>query len=106
METQENNNIHDLQKSILDNIKSKVTKKLDDLIIQGLKLKGFEFNNHIELQDFIKSNCKTIEAKDCSYSIYLVNDVPFLFHNKPKNFPLIFIKGDEIKSELGEFSFL
>jgi len=106
METQENNNIYDLEKSILDNIKSKLTKKLDDLIIQGLKLKGFEFKNQIELQDFVKEKCKTIEAKDSSYTIYLVNDIPFLFHYKPETFPQITFEGTEIKSDLGEFSFL
>jgi hypothetical protein len=38
---------------IMNDISNQLIKKLDDYIIEGLKRKGYEFNNRIELENFI-----------------------------------------------------
>ena len=44
--------------SVIGRLSSELNKKLEDYIIEGLKRKGFEFKNRLELETFIKNNCR------------------------------------------------
>ncbi len=68
--------IADLSNKLL----SQLDKKLEDFIIEGLKRKGFEFREKIELIQFIKSNCKCEDRIDIKQRTYFVNDIPFFLH--------------------------
>lgn len=54
--------------------------KLDDIIIEGLKRKGFEFANKKDIESFIKANCKCEDMVHIKQRTYYVNNVPFLLH--------------------------
>lgn len=54
-------------------------KQFEDCITEGLKRKGFEFNSFIELEKFIRTNCRCERLKNNTI-IYLVNDDPFLVY--------------------------
>jgi len=69
-----------LIQDIIGRLSSELNKKLEDLAIEGLKRKGFEFENRIELENFIKSNCRCEDRTDIKQRTYFVNDIPFLLH--------------------------
>lgn len=61
-------------------LSSQLNKQLEDLWIEGLKRKGFEFENRMELENFIKSNCRCEDRSDIKQRTYFVNDIPFFLH--------------------------
>jgi len=68
-------------------------KKLEDFIIEGLKRKGFEFNNNIELEHFLKTRCKRNDNIKFKEHIYYVDDIAFFLHRyeiiqEPFNFKI------------------
>ena len=65
---------------VIARLSSQLNKKLEDLWIEGLKRKGFEFENRIELENFIKSNCRCEDRTDIKQRTYFVNDIPFFLH--------------------------
>jgi len=64
----------------LNDISVKLAKQFDDMVIEGLKIKGFEFDTILELTEFIKSNCSSVDYQDKKERIYYVDGVPFLVH--------------------------
>lgn len=66
--------------SVIDRLSSQLNKQLEDYMIEGLKRKGFEFENRIELENFIKSNCRCEDRTDIKQRTYFVNDIPFFLH--------------------------
>lgn len=68
-----------IQSKIIEALSLNITKKLDIVITEGLALKGFEFNNNNDLEDFIKQNCRcehTIGPEE--EKVFFVNNIPFL----------------------------
>lgn len=58
-----------------------LTNKFESLIIEGLKLKGYEFENKIDLEKFVKENCRCQDYADVKQRTYFVKDEPFFFHD-------------------------
>lgn len=69
-----------LMGNIIGNLSFELSKKLEGLMIDGLKRKGFEFKNRIELENFIKLNCRCEDKTDIKQRTYFVNDIPFFLH--------------------------
>jgi len=68
-----------IQSKIIETLSLNISKKLDIVITEGLALKGFEFNNNNDLEDFIKQNCRcehTIGPEE--EKVFFVNNIPFL----------------------------
>ena len=61
-------------------LSSELNKKLEDYIIEGLKRKGFEFENRLELETFIKNNCRCEDTPHKKERVYFANDTPFFLH--------------------------
>ena len=66
-----------LIESVIGRLSSQLNEQLEDYMIEGLKRKGFEFENRIELENFIKSNCRCEDRTDIKQRTYFVNDIPF-----------------------------
>lgn len=56
--------------SVIGRFSSKLNKQLEDYMIEVLKRKGFEFDNRIELENFIKSNCRCEDRTDIKQRTY------------------------------------
>jgi hypothetical protein len=69
-----------LIESVICRLSSQLNKQLEDYMIEGLRRKGFEFENRIELENFIKSNCRCEDRTDIKQRTYFVNDIPFFLH--------------------------
>ena len=52
----------------------------ENYFLEGLKRKGFEFKNRMELENFIKSNCRCEDITDIKQRTYFVHDIPFILH--------------------------
>ncbi len=65
---------------VIGRLSSQLNNQLEDYIIEGLKRKGFEFENRMELENFIKSNCRCVDRTDIKQRIYFVNDIPFFLY--------------------------
>jgi len=65
---------------VIGRLSSQLNKQLEDLWIEGLKRKGFEFENRMELENFIKSNCRCEDRADIKQRTYYANDIPFFLH--------------------------
>ncbi|MBK5213388.1 MAG: hypothetical protein JJE55_06985 [Flavobacteriaceae bacterium] len=71
---------YDITQYAIDNLSKGLHKKLDDYLIEGLKRKGFEFKNRMELEAFIKERCRCEDYPDLEERTYFVDDIPFFFH--------------------------
>jgi len=58
-----------------------LANKFERLIIEGLKLKGYEFENKIDLENFVKEHCRCEDYADVKQRTYFVKGVPFFFHD-------------------------
>ena len=65
---------------VIGRLSSQLNKQLEDYMIEGLKRKGFEFENRMELENFIKSNCRCEDRTDIKQRTYFANDIPFFLH--------------------------
>ena len=77
---------------VIGRISSKLNHQLENYMIEGLKRKGFEFEDRFELENFIKSNCRCEDRTDLKQRIYFVNEIPFFLHCY------------EIKTDLSQFT--
>lgn len=92
-----------IEKSAFD-----MAQQWDTYFLEGLKRKGFEFDNPLDAQYFVKANCKAVEDHNGNRTYY-VNDIPF-FYFKPSNTMDVdkdFSKPDIVfTASIGEYSYL
>ena len=69
--------IHDVTSRLFQQLQN----KLEIHITEGLKRKGFEFGNKIELYKFVKRHCKVEDNIDVKERVYFVKNIPFFLHN-------------------------
>lgn len=67
--------------SVVNSLSEGFVSKLENLIIEGLKRKGFEFESRIEIENFIKKNCECLDNVSLQERVYYVNSIPFLLHH-------------------------
>jgi hypothetical protein len=82
--------------------------KLEELVVEGLRLKGFDFERREELLSFIKINCR-LEQTQQGESIYYINDIPFLLYIYKMELPEVELDVNNqlvIKADYGSYSFL
>ena len=66
--------------SVTSRLFSELNNKLENYIIEGLRLKGFEFENKIELENFIKERCSCVDNIQFKERIYSIDEKPFFLH--------------------------
>jgi len=70
----------DFLTEISNSIHSKIVNQLDNHFIEGLKRKGFEFEDKEEMIEFIKKHCRCEDDVSLKERIYYVNEIPFFLH--------------------------
>lgn len=105
MEAKDHNN---LINEVVSEMSSKLNKLLDDYMIEGLKLKGFEFDNRHYLIEFIKSHITCIDNTDLMEREYSVDGIPFFLHSYKIEYPTgnWFDKNYKIEANYGSFKYL
>ena len=87
---------------------SRLFNQLEVLLIQGLKNKGFEFENRIELENFIRTRCRKEDHIEFKKHIYYVDEIPFFVHYYEVVFEPITEDNNGIKmtANYGKYAFL
>jgi len=70
-----------LQSELIKKVSSEINNKVDSVITEGLKRKGYSFDSENELLNFIKTNCSCIENRDVKQRLYIVDNNAFLLWN-------------------------
>jgi len=70
-----------IQELVIQEIAKVLSNKFDDLIVEGLNRKVFEFKNILEAESFIKENCKCEHYSDEHRRVFYVKNEPFLLHD-------------------------
>ena len=94
---------------LIEDINKDLYGQLDDCFVEGLKRKGFEFDNKSELESFIKEFCRCEDNIEKKERVYYVDDIPFLFHHYTIEIitdPLKTGCRNVISASLGEFRYL
>jgi hypothetical protein len=96
--------------NVVNRLSFELNKRFEDYIIEGLKRKGFEIENKIELENLINSNCRCEDRTGSKQRIYFVNDIPFFLHHyefKMDLNPFVNDMGDvKILASYGSFAYL
>ena len=69
-----------IQNDVISRLSDNLVNQLECLLIQGLRNKGFEFENTIELENFIKTRCRKEDHIEFKKHIYYVDEIPFSVH--------------------------
>lgn len=102
-------NKFDLINQRIEELYDKLHYKINEIVVEGLKKKGFEFKNKFEVEQFIVANCRCVDNTETKQRIYFVNNTPFLMHNYEVKVDLPKIERCEYVSmyaSIGEFAYL
>ena len=94
---------------IMNSLSNNLNSKLETYFIDGLKSKGFEFSNKLELENFIKQRCKCEDNVNLKQRTYFIDDKPFFLHDYNIEMDLIpIIEGRKttLKASYGSFAYL
>ena len=97
------------QAYLIDKLCKDLNRQVESVAIEGLKRKGFEFENRFELEQFVKNNCTCEHFIDSNEKVYYVNDIPFLLHKYEFKISSPFNVNDrttKIVGSLGHYKFL
>jgi len=99
----------DTMKQLINTTTADLRKKVDDAIIEGLRRKGFEFDNPYDLEVFIKSRCICEDHVGKKQRTYFVDGRPFFLHNYEGDALMVFdkpIDTNTYKFNCGSFAYL
>lgn len=99
-------NIISVQEQIVSDAIKKLENKMEDLLIQGLRNKGYEFEDRYELKLFIATYCRCEDYQDKGEKIYFVKDLPFFLHIYKVDSLVNTNKGNSISINYGNYAFL
>jgi hypothetical protein len=94
--------IEAIQDKLMDGILTQYQNKINNLFKEGLKRKGFEFENESDYLSFISINCRGFSKGN--ETTYYVNNIPFFFYVTPvfnNNFDIL-----NPSYDFGKYSFL
>ena len=102
-----NDGFETLQNKIITDFSNSFNNQFETSIIEGLKLKGFEFQNKKELESFIEQNCRCEDNFGIKQRIYYVFDQPFFLHDYNIEMELTqTIEDRSISANYGSFAYL
>jgi len=73
-------NFQSLAQKLTQDVICELQTQLEYYIIEGLKIKGFEFENKIELENFVKERCRRTDNIKFKEHTYYVDNIPFFLH--------------------------
>ena len=94
---------------ISSQISDSLNSKLDGYIIEGLKRKGFEFENKADLHKFITEKCRCEDLQGVQERVYFIDDKPFFMHRYNTNLDIETIVEDRkttVSGNYGSYAYL
>lgn len=99
----------DFMSEAMNSLYNDLNNQLETAIIEGLKRKGFEFDDKLELELFIKNRCRCEDNIDLKERVYYIDDIPFFLHKYEIKMDLNPITEDRktiISANYGTFAYL
>lgn len=81
LDNKEANQFLEMQNRISEAIVNSMNIKLEEHIIEGLRRKGFVFEDRKTLIEFISKRCSSKQTICVNETIYLVDEIPFFVHS-------------------------
>ena len=100
---------HDIIHDFIGWISNDLNKQLEDYVIEGLKIKGFEFKHKNKLEAFLKERCTCEDNVHLKERVYYVDNIPFFLHNykiEPLQMPSTTDRGYKLTVNLGTYAYL
>lgn len=63
-----------------------INDELESILTEGLRLKGFEFEDRSCLESFLRERCRCEDNSYLKEKVYFVDDIPFFLHNYSEEF--------------------
>lgn len=97
-----------IQEEITNHLVNGFAEKLESLVIEGLKRKGFEFETKKDLEDFAMIHLRCEDNIHFKEKIYYIDDIPFFLHNYNTDFsmPIEENRSFKMTANYGSYSFL
>lgn len=76
-----NDKISDLRYELIGSMVEKSANRIDEILIEALKVKGFEFEDKSSLENFLKTKCKSISNVEEKTITLYVDETPFLMYD-------------------------
>lgn len=97
----------DLPAQITEEVSRQLAQKTDEIFIEGLRRKGYEFKDRESLEQFVGEHCTCEDWAPKQQKTYFVKGKPFLFHSYGIEIELP-EEGDtfNIKATNGKFAYL
>lgn len=100
----------DIQIHVIDKIQNELLSKIDNTIIEGLRLKGHDFETRKDAEKFITNHCRREDRPDQNIMVYYAFDKPFMIHKYETILKMPSINLDEkqttVTASLGEYCFV
>lgn len=99
----------DIQTTIINQLAGELNKKFEEYFIHALKRKGFTFSSRLEMEQFIKDNCRCEDNTEIKERVYFVKDMPFFLHRYRLGINIETGMNDfetTVKGDYGSFSYL
>jgi flagellar basal body-associated protein FliL len=94
--------LKNIQQEISNELTEQINNQINQIIIEGLRLKGISFDDINDLKRFIKNHCQSA-TKD-RQTTFFVSGIPFLVYCEDSQFRY---EGDKIVGfNAGDYSFL
>lgn len=98
------NTIQELQNELQQKVIKGLSDKLDQIIINGLKLKGHVFEDVEDLKSFITNDCR-IEDRE-NIQTFFALDVPFLEWHPSFDIDFDLHSENKVNASLGSYRYL
>jgi len=89
-----------MKEHLINTVVTRTNERLEDLFVEGLRRKGFEFKDKKELGDFVSKHCRCEHTP--TNSIYFLNNIPFM---SKYEMPTIY-EGSRTATISGSYTFL
>lgn len=101
------NTAFNIQDEIIKKMSSDLNRQIENYFIEGLKRKGFDFENRADLEKFAIAKCRCEDRQDLKERTYFVNNIPFLLHCYGSDFSQIEALGEfKVHFSYGKIAFL
>lgn len=97
-----------LMNEMTNQLSRQLNDKLELILIEGLKIKGFEFSDRRELEIFVQRNVRCEDQIRNKERTYFVYETPFLLHKYEVEMDLSYQEsgGTKMTANYGKYTYL
>ncbi len=99
--------MYNYQKYWIDYLINQLNDQFDEAIIEGLSRKGFNFECKMEIEEFIKSRCRSEDYQKLQQKVFFVDDIPFMVYKYETKIDETIVDGiPRLTASYGTYSYI